>query len=69
MGSNTVYVGSGFTDEQRYEIWEMQEAFLHKLVEVKYKDITNNKETGLASLQFPVFVRFRDTIDKDISDA
>ena len=47
----------------------MQEAFLHKLVEVKYKDITSNKDTGLQSLQFPVFIRFRDTIDKDISDA
>lgn len=69
MGFNQVYVGSGFTDEQRYEIWEMQEAFLHKLVEVKYKDITSNKDTGLQSLQFPVFIRFRDTIDKDISDA
>lgn len=69
MGSNTVYVGSGFTDEQRYEIWEYQDALLYKLVEVKYKDMTYNKETGLRSLQFPVFMGFRNTTDKVEPDA
>lgn len=60
---NTVGVGSGFSDEQRDDIWNNRDDIIGKLVEVKYKDISINHSTGEKSLQFPVFVRFRD--DKD----
>lgn len=59
---NEVGVGSGFSDEQRDYLWQHPEEILHKIIEVKYKEETKNKD-GSESLQFPVFVRIRD--DKD----
>lgn len=56
---NIVKVGSGFTDEQRKEYWEGREDIVGMLCEVKYKEISTDKNTGLESLQFPVFVRLR----------
>lgn len=57
---NEVKVGSGFTDEQRMEFWQLRESIVGMLCEVKYKEISKDKKTGLESLQFPVFVRLRD---------
>lgn len=59
---NEVGVGSGFSDEQRDYLWQHPEKILHKIIEVKYKEETKNKD-GSESLQFPVFVCIRD--DKD----
>lgn len=58
-----VKVGSGFTDEQRAEFWENRESLLGTLCEVKYKEISSDKNTGAESLQFPVFISLRK--DKD----
>lgn len=60
---NEVRVGSGFTDEQRTEFWTNREALVGLLCEVKYKEISYDKNTGADSLQFPVFVTLR--TDKD----
>lgn len=60
---NEVRVGSGFTDEQRIEFWENREALPGTLCEVKYKEISYDKNTGAESLQFPVFICLR--TDKD----
>ena len=59
---NEVGVGSGFSDELRDFYWEHPEEIIGKIIEVKYKEQTKNKD-GSESLQFPVFVRIRD--DKD----
>lgn len=56
---NEVKVGSGFTDEQRVEFWQSREDIVGILCEVKYKEISKDKKTGLESLQFPVFVKIR----------
>lgn len=56
---NTVKVGSGFTDEQRTEFWNSREDIIGSICEVKYKEISSDKNTGLESLQFPVFVQMR----------
>ena len=56
---NTVKVGSGFTDEQRTELWANRNDIIGSLCEVKYKEISSDKNTGLESLQFPVFVQMR----------
>lgn len=60
---NTINVGSGYDDDIRQKIWNNRENMIGKIVEVKYKEVTRDKKTGLESLQFPVFVRIRD--DKD----
>lgn len=53
-------VGTGFTDEERNDIWSRRNDLIGTLCEVKYKAITSDKSTGFESLQFPVFVRLRD---------
>lgn len=57
--NNEVKVGSGFTDEQRAAYWKSKEELTDTLCEVKYKEISQDKNTGLESLQFPVFVQLR----------
>ena len=56
---NEVKVGSGFSDEQRNVYWQKREEIAGMLCEVKYKEISADKNTGLQSLQFPVFIRVR----------
>lgn len=57
---NEVKVGSGFTDDQRKEFWENRENLDGILCEVKYKEVSYEKESGAESLQFPVFICLRE---------
>ena len=57
---NTVNVGSGFTDAERKNIWQDREDIIGRVIEVKFKEITVDKKTGLESLQFPVFCGVRE---------
>ena len=65
---NEVRVGSGFTDEQREAYWRRRAELAGVLCEVKYKEISSDKNTGAESLQFPVFITLR-TDKEDISYA
>lgn len=56
---NEVNVGTGFSDEQRKEFWSSREELPGTLCEVKYKEISSDKNTGAESLQFPVYVSLR----------
>lgn len=47
-------VGSGFTDEQRHYYWNHSDEIIGKIVQIKYKGETKNKQGGL-SVQFPIF--------------
>lgn len=47
-------VGSGFTDEQRNYYWDHKDEIIGKIVQIKYKGETKNKQGGI-SVQFPVF--------------
>lgn len=58
--NNTVKCGSGFSDELRQEIWANQEAYLGKQATVKYFSESYDSKTGLPSLRFPIFMRFRE---------
>ena len=57
---NTLNVGSGMTDEQREEFWRIREELTGRVIEVKYKEVSSDKKTGLCSLQFPIFVSLRE---------
>lgn len=52
-------VGSGFDDAIRAAVWTNPNDYIGRIIEVKYKESTNDKKTGIESLQFPIFVRFR----------
>ena len=55
---NKVNVGSGFSDGDRKRIWQHPEDVIGKIITVKYKEETKNKDGGL-SIQFPVFETIR----------
>lgn len=56
---NEVNVGTGFSDDQREAIWMCRDILEGMICEVKYKEVSYDKNTGLRSLQFPVFVQIR----------
>lgn len=58
--NNTVNVGSGFDDEARAWFWENKESLIGRVIEVKYKEISKDKKTGLESLQFPIYQSLRE---------
>lgn len=55
-------VGTGFSDEDRIKYWNNPGLVVGKIITVKYKEETQNKNGGI-SIQFPVFVCIR--YDKD----
>jgi len=57
---NTLNVGSGFSDEQREDYWSRRDELIGRVIEVKYKEESSDKKTGLLSLQFPIFVTLRE---------
>ena len=52
-------VGSGFTDAQRRKFWDNPDAIVGKIVQIKYKNETQNKNGGI-SVQFPIFECIRE---------
>lgn len=56
---NTINVGTGFTLGGRARIWSNPDSVIGKIVTVKYKEETHNKNGGV-SLQFPVYVCTRE---------
>ena len=54
---NYLQVGSGFTDMQRWEIWQNQDKYMSSLFEVESFGESTNKQ-GLVSLNCPIFKRF-----------
>jgi len=55
VGGVTVGVGSGFTEQQRDEIWNNQDKYLGKLIEVQYQE----KIPKTNSLRFPTVKSIR----------
>lgn len=58
----TVWVGSGYTKEERKDFWLKREDLIGKIIEVQFMEETQNKD-GKKSLRFPVFKRLR--LDKN----
>ena len=49
-----VKIGSGFSDDERINIWNDQDSFIGRMIEVRYQEVTPD-----GSLRFPTFVCFR----------
>ena len=54
----TAKCGSGFTDEERDLIWNNKKEFYDKIVEIKYLEVTEDKDGNL-SLRHPVFLKIK----------
>jgi len=65
-GSIKVDVGTGFTDDQRINIWGRQEELLNTVVTVKNNGVITRKDKDVKSLFLPVFVELRP--DKEEAD-
>lgn len=57
---NCVGVGSGWSDELRQDMFDNQEKYIGRIIEVQYFEVSKDSKTGIESLRFPVFKRFRD---------
>lgn len=57
--------GSGFSDELRELYWNHREEIVGRVVQIKYKTESKNKQGGL-SMQFPIFQCVRE-LDKEVS--
>lgn len=55
-----VEVGTGFTDEQRHEIWNNREGHLGRWIEFKHQ----RDPTAVATYRFPVYLRHRCDLDE-----
>jgi len=56
---NKVEIGGGYSDEERATFWEHRDEMIGKIIEIKYKGESQNKRSGLKSLQFADFVCIR----------
>ena len=56
---NSVWVGTGLSDEDREYIWSNKSKFMGRIVEVRYFEITKDKN-GIESLRFPTYVSIRE---------
>lgn len=59
-GENIVGVGSGWTIEDRQEIWNNQEKYLGRILEVQFFEESVDSKTGKPSLRFPVAKTIRE---------
>ena len=63
---NNVNVGSGYTDGERIELWNKRDELIGRVLQVKFKEETKDKKTGLVSIQFPIYQCIRE-IGKEVS--
>lgn len=57
--NNKVSVGSGYTLEERNNIWNTKNDIINRIITVQYFEEIKDKKTGLYSLRFPVFKQIR----------
>lgn len=62
---NKVSVGTGFTDEQRKEIWNNQKEYIGRVAAIQYFEETCDAK-GTPSIRFPVFLEIREA-GKEVS--
>jgi len=60
--NNELRVGSGLSDADRAYFWAHRDAFLGKMITIKYFEESVDSRTNLPSLRFPIFLRVREDI-------
>lgn len=63
---NIVKVGSGYSLEERNMIWNNQDKYIGRIMEIQYFEESQNEKTKQYSLRFPVYKTIRE-LGKDVS--
>ena len=63
---NKVNVGSCYSLDERIEFWQHRDDYIGRILQVKFKEETKDKKTGLVSIQFPIYQCIRE-IGKEVS--
>lgn len=58
-GNLSVNIGSGFTDEDRDNLWNNKQSIIGRIIEVEYNVVIKNKNNERLSLFLPRFKQFR----------
>lgn len=60
LGHIEAKVGSGYSDDERIRLWEMKDELINGVVSVQYFEQTENTNTKIKSLRFPVFLELKE---------
>lgn len=60
LGHIEAKVGSGYSDDERIRLWEMKDELIDRVVSVQYFEQTENTNTKIKSLRFPVFLELKE---------
>lgn len=60
LGHIEAKVGSGYSDDERIRLWEMRDELINRIVSVQYFEQTENTNTKIKSLRFPVFLELKE---------
>lgn len=52
--------GSGFSDEQRKEMWNYKQKYIGSIAKIEFQELTKVEDRDTFALRFPVFVCIRD---------
>lgn len=66
-GKLVTNVGTGLSDKQRKELWEVRDMLAGKIVEVSANDVIASREKSTISLSLPAFEEIR--TDKNVADS
>lgn len=60
LGHIEAKVGSGYSDDERIRLWEMKDELIDRVISVQYFEQTENTNTKIKSLRFPVFLQLKE---------
>lgn len=60
LGHIEAKVGSGYSDDERIRLWQMKDELINRVISVQYFEQTENTNTKIKSLRFPVFLELKE---------
>lgn len=60
FGHLEMKVGSGYSENDRIDLWEMRDDLIGRVMEITYFEVTKSESTGISSVRFPVYKCIKD---------
>lgn len=60
LGHIEAKVGSGYSEDERIRLWNMKKELIGRVISVQYFEQTENTNTKIKSLRFPVFLELKE---------